>query len=191
MSEKENQELARKRAMVIMKVRSGQITAQEGANLLGVSRNTYYEWEKKGLQGMVDNLKNESSGRPSFPPKNPEKKALEEENKALKKKLLIAEQTVEVRDLLEEYERVIERDFKVPKQEKIERINVFLELLNFVIPKSKIFEIKEDPADNIVLEAALEAKVDFIISGDKHLLKKKNFKGIKIISPKEFLEKLK
>jgi len=41
-------DLAQKRARIIMQVRGGTMTAEEGANQLGVSRKTYYEWEKKG-----------------------------------------------------------------------------------------------------------------------------------------------
>lgn len=49
--------------------------------------------------------------------------------------------------------------------------------------------IKEDPPDNRFLECAAEAKVDYLISGDnKHLLPLKNFQGIRIISPSEFLK---
>lgn len=52
----------------------------------------------------------------------------------------------------------------------------------------RINVIKEDPPDNKFLECAVEAKVDYLISGDnKHLLPLKNFQGIKIISPSEFL----
>lgn len=41
--------------------------------------------------------------------------------------------------------------------------------------------VGRDPSDNKILEAALKAKADFIVTGDNHLLKLKNFKGIKII----------
>ena len=39
-----NQQRARERAMVILQVQGGAITAKQGAHLLGVSRKTYYEW---------------------------------------------------------------------------------------------------------------------------------------------------
>ena len=55
-------------------------------------------------------------------------------------------------------------------------------------PKEKINVIKEDFSDNIFLETAIAGNVDFIITGNNHLLKLKEFKGIRIISPKEFLE---
>ena len=49
--------------------------------------------------------------------------------------------------------------------------------------------IKEDLPDNRFLECAAEAKVDYLISGDnKHLLPLKNFQGIRILSPSEFLK---
>ena len=43
----QNKELARERALVILQVRGGTLTAREGAKLLEVSRKTYYEWEEK------------------------------------------------------------------------------------------------------------------------------------------------
>lgn len=58
-----------------------------------------------------------------------------------------------------------------------------------VTPKQRIEVIKNYPKDNKILEVALEAKADYIISGDKkHLLSLKVFKGISIISAKEFLD---
>jgi predicted nucleic acid-binding protein len=49
--------------------------------------------------------------------------------------------------------------------------------------------IKADPADNRVLECAIAAGVDFIISGDKHLLDLKKFRDIEIMTPEDFLLK--
>lgn len=57
-------------------------------------------------------------------------------------------------------------------------------------PKKAIDEIKEDPADNRVLECGMAAKAQFIISGDKHLLTLSEFRGIRILKAKEFLEAL-
>ncbi len=71
--------------------------------------------------------------------------------------------------------------------EKENFIKNLLSLCNIVEPKQKIDIIKDDPDDNIILECALEGNADYIISGDEHLLGLKEFKGIKIISPKEFL----
>ncbi len=100
---KKEKELARERAMVILQVRSGALTAAEGAKLLGVSRKTYYEWEEKSLKAMALALENRPSGRPPLP-MDLEKEALRERIKELEKKLDRAEKTIEVKELLEAYE---------------------------------------------------------------------------------------
>jgi len=46
--------------------------------------------------------------------------------------------------------------------------------------------LKDDPEDNKILEAALAGKADFIITGDAHLLKIKEFKSVKILNTKDF-----
>ena len=103
MSESRDNELARKRAAVIFAVRSGRITAEEGAKQLGVSRKTYYEWERRALEAMTEALENGTSGRPGTP-RDEEKERLEAEIAALHDKLFVAEKTVEVRDMLHAYE---------------------------------------------------------------------------------------
>lgn len=47
--------------------------------------------------------------------------------------------------------------------------------------------IPEDPEDDNILIAAIEGKVDCIISGDKHLSNLKVHRGIPILSPAEFV----
>jgi predicted nucleic acid-binding protein len=46
-----------------------------------------------------------------------------------------------------------------------------------------------DPTDNIFLECALDGSADFIISGDRHLLDIKVYRGIEIVKAGEFLLK--
>ncbi|MEK7450564.1 MAG: putative toxin-antitoxin system toxin component, PIN family [Patescibacteria group bacterium] len=58
------------------------------------------------------------------------------------------------------------------------------------IPKKKIL-ICKDPTDNFLLELAGEAQADYLISGDKLVLKLKQYNKTKILSPKDFLKLLK
>src|SRR4030042_3494126 len=58
------QKLARARALVVLQVRGGTLTAKQGAKLLGVSRKTYYEWEEKSLKAMALALENRPPGGP-------------------------------------------------------------------------------------------------------------------------------
>jgi len=103
--------LARERALVILKVRSGALTAKEGAKLLGVSRKTYYEWEEKSLKAMALALENRPAGRPPVPV-DEEKERLQERIRELKKKLDLAEKTIEVKELLGAYEEFRDKDTK-------------------------------------------------------------------------------
>jgi transposase len=97
------QKLARERALVILQVRGGTLTAKQGAKLLGVSRKTYYEWEEKSLRAMALALENRPPGRPPAL-MDPEKEALRERIQELEKKLDLAEKTIEVKELLGAYE---------------------------------------------------------------------------------------
>jgi transposase len=101
--QEKNKKLARERALVILQVRSGALTAKEGAKLLGVSRKTYYEWEEKSLKAMALALENRPPGRPPVL-MDPEKEALRERIQELEKKLDWAEKTIEVKELLGAYE---------------------------------------------------------------------------------------
>ncbi len=98
-----DQELARQRALVILQVHGGLLTATQGAQLLGVSRKTYYEWEEKSLRAMSLALENRPPGRPPAP-MDPEKEALRDRIQELEKKLALAEKTIEVKELKEVYE---------------------------------------------------------------------------------------
>ena len=57
----------------------------------------------------------------------------------------------------------------------------------FVKPKKRIQIVKDDPDDDKFIEAAVEGRAKYIISQDKHLLRIKEFEGIKIMKPEEFL----
>jgi transposase len=106
-----NRKLARERALVILRVRSGFLTAKEGAKLLGVSRKTYYEWEEKSLKAMALTLENRPAGRPPVPV-DEEKEGLRERVLELEKKLDLAEKTIEVKELLGAYEEFRDRGAK-------------------------------------------------------------------------------
>jgi transposase len=95
--------LARERAAIILQVRSGALTATEGAERLGVSRKTYYEWEDRALQAMALALENHSPGRPPVP-LDAEKEELQRQVQDLEKRLYLAEKTIEVKDLLSAFD---------------------------------------------------------------------------------------
>lgn len=103
--------LAREWASVILQVRSGVLTAKEGAQALGVSRKTYYEWEGRALKAMAAVLENRAAGRPVLAV-DEEKKALRERIQELEKKLYLAEKTAEVKEALRAFEAFRGKDIK-------------------------------------------------------------------------------
>jgi putative PIN family toxin of toxin-antitoxin system len=71
-------------------------------------------------------------------------------------------------------------------------------LLTILARKSILVDIKqplkvaaEDSDDDVVLATAHEGKARYVVSGDKHLLRMKEFRGIEIVSVKRMLEVLK
>lgn len=54
---------ANQRAAIILQVRSGQLTATQAARQLGISRQRYYQWEKRALQAMLTALNDKPKGR--------------------------------------------------------------------------------------------------------------------------------
>lgn len=87
-----------KRAEVIFQVQSGQITATEGAKRLGVSRKTYYQWEKKALRGWMEALENGEGGRPPKP-EDPEKIHLHREVIQLRREKEALESRLVLKDI--------------------------------------------------------------------------------------------
>ena len=92
--------LARQRAEVILQVRAGRMTATEAAQALGVSRKTYYEWEQRGLQGMMEALENRPKGRPAKK-KDREREELSAQLRELEQQLSLSEHLGELRSMME------------------------------------------------------------------------------------------
>ena len=92
-------------------------------------------------------------------------------------------------EILEEYLEVLSRLGLAGGSELKELLDLFKKQVNILYkPISiKIEIIKDDPDDNKFIECAITNKAGYIISGDNHLLNLREYKNIKIFSPKEFL----
>lgn len=92
-------------------------------------------------------------------------------------------------DILSEVERVLRRPKFGWPQERIDNaireISVFTE---HVEPKQRIDIVTEDPTDNRILDCATASSSEYLVSGDKHLLKVGKYQGVKIVPPAEFIE---
>jgi putative PIN family toxin of toxin-antitoxin system len=94
--------------------------------------------------------------------------------------------------IVREYLIVVNRPkFKVSAAEITAATDYLLATAEFVTPAETIRVISADPTDNKFLEAALEGKANCIVSGDSNLLELKTFRGIPILSTREFIARLK
>ena len=55
----------------------------------------------------------------------------------------------------------------------------------------KLRVVKDDPTDDKFFVAAVEGQADYIVSGDIHIQKATQHQGIRVLSPAEFLKRLK
>lgn len=67
-------------------------------------------------------------------------------------------------------------------------IEAVLKIAKFVKVTKKLHVVEEHSADDKFIECAQSAKADYIISGDKHLLKVACYKKTQIISVHEFIQ---
>jgi uncharacterized protein len=93
--------------------------------------------------------------------------------------------------LLKEFEKVLKEKFKLNIHLVREIIQEVMDVAEIVEVSSHIKAISYPDEDNRVLECAVDGKAEFIVTGDtRHILPLKEYGGIKILSPSEFLKRL-
>jgi putative PIN family toxin of toxin-antitoxin system len=93
--------------------------------------------------------------------------------------------------LLKELEKVLKEKFKLNIHLVREIIEEVREVAEIVEVSSHIKAFSYPDGDNRVLECAVDGKANFIVTGDtRHILPLKEYGGIKILSPSEFLKHL-
>jgi len=91
--------------------------------------------------------------------------------------------------IMDELTRVLKYPrFGLTDEEVEDARNYYITVLVMVMPKVRVGIVEEDPEDNRVLECALEARADFIVTGDKHLLEIHGYRSVRIVRASEFLE---
>jgi putative PIN family toxin of toxin-antitoxin system len=90
--------------------------------------------------------------------------------------------------ILTELEKQLQKKFNLSEKEVkevsglIRKVSLIAEYDYNIIPK-----VCRDPDDNHILAAAEVLNVDYIITGDNDLLELKKYKGISIVTPREFV----
>lgn len=57
-----------------------------------------------------------------------------------------------------------------------------------VQPDRVLDVVKDDPDDNRVFECAWTGRADYVVSGDRHLLRMGSYEGIPIVTVRKFLD---
>lgn len=90
-------------------------------------------------------------------------------------------------DILTELRKVLKKVLGVEDKTIESLVKFVAESSRLVYPTERLHIIKEDESDNRILECAVTAKADFLITGDKkHLLPIKKYHGTAIVSPRDF-----
>ena len=92
---------AREKAEMILKVRGGLMSATDAARKLGISRKTYYKWEQRGLEAMMEGLCERNSGRPPGEPDG--------EKETMKRRIRELERELEKRQKADELREKVKR----------------------------------------------------------------------------------
>jgi putative PIN family toxin of toxin-antitoxin system len=96
------------------------------------------------------------------------------------------------KEIMDEMYDVIRRPkFHANKDRINYLINSIDEIANKIVPKKRINNGSRDKTDNKYIECGITANVDYIISGDIHLLELKEYENIKIVTAKRYLEIIK
>jgi putative PIN family toxin of toxin-antitoxin system len=90
--------------------------------------------------------------------------------------------------IIDEMADVLGRKFGVSAEDIAMAQSIIADAARTVQPAVELYVIKEDPADNRILECAVSAGSDYIVSGDKDLLRLKRYDSIRILSVADFLD---
>jgi len=91
--------------------------------------------------------------------------------------------------LKQELESLLTRLYEIGPATRV-ALEAYVDLCEFVEPEPLDKRVCRDKDDDVVLATALAGKADVIVTGDEDLLVLKKFRGIEILSPRKFLERL-
>ena len=89
--------------------------------------------------------------------------------------------------ILHEFENVLTKKFAATKKEAQEALKLVAEAVQTVVqPVGEVKGVCRDPSDDAILACGLAAGADYLVSGDADLLELRDFKGMRILTPRDF-----
>ena len=104
-----------------------------------------------------------------------------------KLELILSEAILQEVDRVMHYPRIQER-YRL-SEELIEQFLLLLREGGILVEPEE--EVEADASDNRYLECALAGHSTYVVSGDRHLLDLREYRGIQILAPREFVAFLK
>jgi|SRR5437660_901543 len=86
-----------------------------------------------------------------------------------------------------EIERILKQKLRWPQGKTDLWMSYIRSFTHQVQPHERVHDCT-DPDNNHILECALEARAEIIVTGDSHLLELHPYRGTKILTPRQFLE---
>jgi putative PIN family toxin of toxin-antitoxin system len=92
--------------------------------------------------------------------------------------------------ILAELERILRDTFRFTPRQTADRVTAIRRMATLVVPKERIALVAAKDDDNRILECAVAAHADYLVTGDKeHLLPLRSIGATQIVSPAAFLER--
>ncbi len=92
--------------------------------------------------------------------------------------------------ILDEIADVLARKFKFTPERLAVSRKFITEVAQTVHPSTRLEVIREDPDDDRILECAVAAGSDYIVSGDNDLLRLGKYDGIRIVKVADFVDRM-
>ena len=89
--------------------------------------------------------------------------------------------------ILKELEAVLLKKLSATKGETRQVLRILAEAISALVqPVHPVSGICRDPNDDHILSCSVAAGADYLVTGDSDLLELREFRGIRIISPRDF-----
>lgn len=89
--------------------------------------------------------------------------------------------------IMQELRRILSKKFHLGREEITTAMEPISEAISKVIEHSlKVKDTCRDAADDNIIACALAAEADYLVTGDSDLLDIKHYRGIKIVTPRDF-----
>jgi putative PIN family toxin of toxin-antitoxin system len=89
--------------------------------------------------------------------------------------------------ILKELQRILLKKFRLSNEDAASAMKPIDEAVSQVIEHGlKVADICRDADDDNIIACAVAAKADYLVTGDSDLLEIKSYKGVKIITPRDF-----